>query len=142
MRFRPIRATAEAAVDAPHTAAGRDGAHVVIGERLVPRSAIRSVVVIRQTERDIDGQLFNFSVYLLIAAVFLIAVVEMGWRTRFLLATGFFAAVGLMSLVDVITANRLAYWRIDVTLDTGETIPLAVHTEAQRDRWLGYLRGA
>lgn len=142
MRFRPIRAADEAANHAPQAAEARDNAHVVIGGRVVARAAIRCVAVIRQQERDIDGQLFNFSVYLLIAAVFLIGVVEIGWRSRFLLATGFFAAVGLMSLVDVITANRLAYWRIDVTLDTGETIALAVHTEAQRDRWLAYLRGA
>ncbi|MEZ5730607.1 MAG: hypothetical protein R3E48_23120 [Burkholderiaceae bacterium] len=66
------------------------------------------MTVTRMAERDIDGQLFNFSVYLLIAAVFLIGVVEIGWRSRFLLATGFFVSVGLMSLMDMITANQLA----------------------------------
>ncbi|MEZ5842269.1 MAG: hypothetical protein R3D27_00865 [Hyphomicrobiaceae bacterium] len=100
------------------------------------------MTVTRMAERDIDGQLFNFSVYLLIAAVFLIGVVEIGWRSRFLLATGFFVSVGLMSLMDVITANRLAYWRIDVTIEGGETLALAVHTEAQRDRWLALLGNA
>lgn len=140
MRFRPTSASVRSADRAAPPPQSSD--HVAIGARVVARDAITTIGVVHQSERDIDGQILNFSIYLLIAAAFLIAVVEMGWQSRFLLATGFFAAVGLMSMVDVILANRITYWRIDVGLTSGETVTLAVHSEAQRDRWLAYLQAA
>ncbi len=140
MRFRPIRdkiavAPSPAIVPAAHL-------DVWIEGRSVPRASIRAVNVSQKIERDINGQLFILWAYILISALFFIAVFDFGWRSRFLLAAGFFLLIGFMSFVDILSANRISYWQIDVALESGEILPLAVRTEAQRDMWLNYLRAA
>ena len=103
----------------PWEIAGRAEPMVRIGERRLRLADIRSLQLSAHEERDFLPSLFNYSVYLMVAAVFLILVVHAGWRERFLLATVFFAIVGFTSLVDVGKANPIRLYRLRLQVADG-----------------------
>ena len=125
---QPVASTAEAA-----TVAAPFGV-VRVGGRSLRRSQIVGVTISERCDRDIEGPMVNFSSYALIAALFVFAVLDLGWMSRYLLAAVFFGAISLMALSDVFAANRIPYWLIEVRLHDGEVLALAVHTPDERDR--------
>ena len=96
----------------PWEIAGRADLVLRIGARRLRLADVGSFELSAHEERDFMASLFNYSVYLVVAAIFLILVVHAGWRERFLLATIFFAIVGFTSLVDVRKANPIRLYRL------------------------------
>lgn len=109
-------------VTSPWELSAADNGTLRIG---LKRFALRDVVRMSPSaheERDFLASLFNYSVYLLVAAVFLILVVQAGWRERFLLATVFFAIVGFTSIADIGKAHRIKLYRLRITMRDGRQV--------------------
>ncbi len=105
-----------------------------IGLRTVPLSDVRRTVPRAYEERDFQGSLLNFSVYLVIAAIFLILVVVGGWRERFLLMTVFLGLVGITSLIDMRHANPIRLYCLTIELVDGERIDFTSASADEVDR--------
>ena len=103
----------------PWEIVGRAEPVVRIGHRRLRLADVNSFELSAHEERDFLPSLFNYSVYLIVAAIFLILVVHAGWRERFLLATIFFAIVGFTSLVDVVRANPIRLYRLRLAATAG-----------------------
>ena len=103
---------------------------------------IKGVGLAANEERDVLPSLFNYSWYLLVAAVFLILVVHGGWRERFLLATLFFAIVGFTSLIDIVIANRIRLYRLRIATVHGAVVEFVSSKPAEVDALFAVLRQA
>lgn len=110
------------------------GGRLRVGQRTVPLSDIRRATPKAYEERDFLGSLLNFSVYLTIAAVFLILVVVAGWRERFLLMTVFLGLVGITSLIDMWQSNRIRLYCLTIDLVGGERIEFTSASADEVDR--------
>jgi Family of unknown function (DUF6232) len=117
-----------------YPATGRSGGVLRIGKQTVPLSDLRSVSLRATQEKDFLGSLLNYSAYLIVAAVFMVLVVQAGWRERFLLATIFFAIVGFTSLVDIGLASRIRLYRLSIETADGRTIDFTTADAAEADR--------
>ncbi len=93
-------------------------------------------------ERDFHASLLNYSAYLIVAAIFLVLVVQAGWRERFLLVTVFFAAIGFTSLVDIGRASRIRLYRLTITKSDGSQVQFTSADPAEVDRLADALRRA
>jgi Family of unknown function (DUF6232) len=102
-------------------AAGPDGV-LRIGQKRVPVREIRRYTMQAGQERDYLASLLNCSIYMVVAAAFLMLVVHFGWRERFLLGTIFFALVASTSIIDILTASPVRLYRVRIETITGETI--------------------
>ena len=57
--------------------------------------------------------------YVGVAAVFLFLIVDAGWRIQFLIAVTLFLSIAAMSLADVLTTRKIAYYRIEFRTKDG-----------------------
>ena len=84
--------------------------------------ALREVIHCRlhkESNWDIAGQNFNFMLYVGVAAVFLFLIVDAGWRIQFLIAVALLLSIAAMSLADVLTTRKIAYYRIELRTEGG-----------------------
>jgi Family of unknown function (DUF6232) len=86
-----------------------------IGQQRLRLADIHGVTLAAGQERDFLASLLTCTMYLLVAGVFLILVLLGGWRDRFLLATSFFAVVGLTSVVDICLATPVKLYTLRIT---------------------------
>ncbi|MGF1648920.1 MAG: hypothetical protein ACFCUN_00550 [Hyphomicrobiaceae bacterium] len=85
----------------------------------------RALRIEHHVERDDAGALLNFVLYALVGTAFLHAVVMLSWESRYLIAAGFFIAVGLMALADSLWTRSVNYFAV-VTNDPGPQYRVAV----------------
>ena len=114
--------------------AGRGTATLRIGHQRVALADVREISRDATRERDFLGCLLNYSAYLIVAAIFMILVVQAGWRERFLLATVFFAIVGTTSLIDIGLSTRIQLYRLTIATGDGQTIDFITAEAAEADR--------
>lgn len=105
-----------------------------VGQQRLALTDVRSISRCASQERDFLGSLLNYSVYLSVAAIFLVLVVQAGWRERFLLGTVFFAIVGVTSLIDIGLASRLRLYRLTIEMIDGRMIEFTTADAAEADR--------
>jgi Family of unknown function (DUF6232) len=120
---------------------GADGV-LRIGQQRVRVADIRGVAFDATIERDFLGSMLNYSAYLIVAAIFMVLVVQAGWRERFLLSTIFFAIVGFTSLVDIGLATRIKLYRLRIATADGGAFDFVSADGAEVDRLAAALRRA
>lgn len=103
---------------------------VRVGARLIDPRDVTGIEAYGVDERDIDGQIFGFALFLLAATVVAIGVLVFGWRERFLIFTALVGGIGFMSLQDVFLTRPVRVWRLAVRLRDGEMV-LFTHPDAQ-----------
>ena len=113
-----------------------------IGQQRLRVADIRGVSIVANSERDFSPSLLNYSAYLTVAAIFMILVVQAGWRERFLLATLFFAIVGFTSLIDIGLATRIKLYRLRIATADGGAVDFVSADAAEVDRLAAALRRA
>ena len=87
--------------------------------------ALTDVLEIEHTdleERDYKGLLVMGMLFLVAATVFLILVTDFGWRERFLLGALVTGVLGLMSLYEAATANRIGFVELRIVTRDGEEL--------------------
>lgn len=112
---------------------GRAGGTLRIGSRPIALDDIAGVAVERVAERDVKGLTVVAVGFALAASILLFGVADLGWRTRFLVGAGFLGAAALVSVVEVLWVNRIAYQRVHLTLVTGDTVVFASALPAEVD---------
>lgn len=117
-----------------YPAAGRSGGVLRIGKQSIALSDLRSISRAATQEKDFLGSLLNYSAYLIVAGIFLVLVVQAGWRERFLLGTVFFAIVGFTSLIDIGLASRIRLYRLSIETADGRIIDFTTADAAEADR--------
>ncbi len=119
------------------TAIGRKSLR--IGHQRVPLEDIRGIARTASQERDFLGSLLNYSAYLFVAGIFMLLVVQAGWRERFFLATIFFAIVGFTSLIDIGLSNRIHLYQLTITTRDGKILEFTTANAAEADLLLATL---
>lgn len=117
-----------------YPAAGRSGGELRIGKQSIALSDLRSISRDATQEKDFLGCLLNYSAYLIVAGIFLVLVVQAGWRERFLLGTVFFAIVGFTSLIDIGLASRIRLYRLSIETADGRIIDFTTADAAEADQ--------
>jgi len=119
-----------------HTAdTDADGRVVYFGRHVVP---IRDIVARRWEqveERDSLGAFANALAYFLGATALAIAIIDFGWDMRLLIAVAFLLAIGLSGLIDVAAAGKVTYYRLVVTVRSGETLTYATADPVDVERF-------
>jgi hypothetical protein len=113
-----------------------------IGNRWLPLAEIRGVRIAANSERDFLGSLLNYSAYLIVAAMFMIFVLQAGWRERFLLATVFFFIVGSSSLIDIWQSRRIKLYKLTIERTDGSVVDFTSADPREVDRLAAALRQA
>jgi hypothetical protein len=95
--------------------------HLRFGSQSVPLSSIQHYAPRHHQERDVDSVLTTVAVFMAVAAVLLILVVEMGWRARFLVGAGLFASIAIAAIVDLMRTMRIELYRLEIKMADGGT---------------------
>ncbi|MGQ0674327.1 MAG: hypothetical protein ACT4N2_15815 [Hyphomicrobium sp.] len=95
---------------------------VRLGARRIAVSDIRGVKVERESERDIGGLVVMGGAFLLAAAVFVIGVVEIGWRTRFLVGAVILLALAFVSLGETRRIDPVRFVRLRIATPAGDVV--------------------
>jgi len=119
------------------TASGRP--RVQIGAHAVDADAVTSLAAYGREDRDDDGQLLGFCIYLIAATLVAVGVLVMGWRERFLIFTVLIGGIGFMCLHDVLLAKPVRVYCLDIGLADGRRITF-IHPDerevARLEAWL------
>jgi Family of unknown function (DUF6232) len=118
------------------------GGTLRIGRQRVRLADVQGASPIAREERDFLASLLNYSAYLIFAGIFMVLVVQAGWRERFLLATIFFAIVGFTSILDVGLATRVRLYRLRIALADGGSLDFTTADAGEVDRLTLALRQA
>jgi hypothetical protein len=110
------------------------GGTLRIGNQRLPLAKVHGISVTTREERDFLGCLLNYSAYLIVAAIFLVLVVQAEWRERFLLATLFYALVGFTSLLDIWRTNGIGLYQLATTLTDGNSVIFTSADPTEFDR--------
>lgn len=116
--------------------AGADGRvleRLRIGGKEIAVGDIESVTEERVAERDIQGLHLMGAIFLLAALLLLIAVADLGWRSRFLIGTVFLGALGVASFAEAWGVGTVAYRRLVITTRRGATLVFASADDREVD---------
>jgi uncharacterized ion transporter superfamily protein YfcC len=94
----------------------------------------REIVDSRATcieERDTAGAKLIFVAFMLVTAIVVIGVFELGWRTRYLLAAGLCGAIALTGLQDMRQASLVRTFDVEIHLRSGETVSVTLAEERE-----------
>jgi hypothetical protein len=118
------------------------GGTLRIGSQHLLLAKVHGIAASAREERDFLGCLLNYSAYLIVAAIFLVLVVQVHWRERFLLGTLFFALVGFTSLIDIWRTKGIRLYQLAITLTDGNSIIFTSVDPTEVDRLAAALRPA
>ena len=90
-----------------------------LGRAALPLDAVQDYQVERIVERDNEGLLFNFALFGLLACALVIPVLQDMLSAKFLIAAGVLAAIALMSLSEVIFAEKIVLYRLELLMRDG-----------------------
>lgn len=90
-----------------------------LGRASLPLDEVQDYHVERFAERDNEGLLFNFALFGLLACAVLIPVMQDVLGVKFLIAAGVLAAIAMMSLSEVVFAEKIVHFRLDLKMRDG-----------------------
>ncbi len=98
------------------------GAVLRLGARAVPVSEIRGFIGSADLEIDRKPALATLAVFGLAALFFLLGVLDVGWRARFLAAAVLFALIALSAMHDLLWMTTSGLYRVEILTVSGETL--------------------
>lgn len=98
------------------------GERLRVGGRTIALGDIRSHSWSIINERDRDGYWLLVAVFCLVAWTCMFGVLEIGWRTRFLLGAGLAALIVVTAFEDIWRASRVELHEIDILLVSGDRL--------------------
>ena len=103
----------------------RGGEILRLGQQRVALSDIAGVSREDVVETDMKGKALMAFWFILAASLFVMGVVEWGWRTRFLLASFVTFAIAMTCLSEAARPARIGIVRLTIRLKTGGAISFA-----------------
>lgn len=110
------------------------GAVFRLGARAVPVSDIRGFIASSDLEVDRKPAFALMAVFGVAAVFFLLGVLDIGWRTRFLAASVLFGLIALSALHDLMWMTTSGLYRVEVLTATGETMRYTTIDPADQQR--------
>lgn len=110
------------------------GAVLRLGSRAIPVSDIRGVI--GSSDREVDGKpaLATLVVFGVVAMFFLLGVLDIGMRTRFLVASCLFGLIALSALHDLAWMTTSGLFRVEILSASGETLRYTTIDPAEQER--------
>lgn len=93
-----------------------------IGTRRIPVAAIRAVTREEVADRDVGGLVVMAGAFAFSAAIFVVGVIDIGWRTRFLLGAIILFGLAYMSLKESFGVQPVRYVRLRLALPEGDVV--------------------
>ena len=115
------------------------GAMLRIGARAVPVSQIRGFIGSADREVDTKPALATLAVFGVAAMFFLLGVLDIGWRARFLAAFALFVGIALSALHDMMWLTTSGLFRVEVLTASGETLRYTTNDPTEQERFLAAL---
>ena len=110
------------------------GAVLRLGARAIPVSEIRGFIGSADLEIDRKPALATLAVFGLAAVFFLLGVLDVGWRLRFLAAATLFALIALSALHDLLWMTTSGLFRVEILTASGETLRYTTVDPAEQQR--------
>lgn len=126
--------------DAPPCRWVLDGDRLIVANRSVAFTDVRSCRAAGYQERDINGLLLNFTVFVLAAAFILFEVTVLGARTRFLLAVILLAGIACTSVQDILLSPRIRHYRVVIGLPGNDRVVFTTASAAEAEALLALVR--
>lgn len=101
------------------------GAMLRVGARAVPLSDIAGFIGSADSETDKKPAFATLAVFGVATVFFLIGVLDLGWRTRFLAAAILFGFIAVSALHDMAWMTTSGIYRVEILTRSGETIRYA-----------------
>jgi hypothetical protein len=110
------------------------GAVLRLGARAVPVSEIRGFIGSADLEIDRKPALATLAVFGLAAVFFLLGVLDVGWRARFLAAAVLFGLIALSAMHDLLWMTTSGLFRVEILTGSGETLRYTTIDPAEQQR--------
>lgn len=115
------------------------GAVLRIGARAIPLREVRGFIGSADREADMKPAYATLAVFGVAAMFFLLGVLDIGWRARFLAAFALFTGVALSALHDMAWLTTTGLYRVEVLTASGETLRWTTIDPAEQSRLLAAL---
>ena len=115
------------------------GAVLRLGARAIPVSDIRGFIGSSDLEVDRNPAYATLAVFGVAALFFLLGVLDIGWRLRFLVAAVLFALIALSALHDMAWMTTSGLFRVEILTAHGETLRYTTVDPADHERLLSAL---
>jgi hypothetical protein len=115
------------------------GAMLRLGARAVPISQVRGFIASADREADKKPAFAVLAVFGIAALFFLLGVVDVGWRARFLVAATLFACIALSAFHDMAWLTTSDVYRVEVLTAQGETLRYATVNAQEQEALLATL---
>lgn len=115
------------------------GAVLRLGARAIPLSEIRGFVGSSDLEIDRKPALATMAVFGVAALFFLLGVLDIGWRLRFLVASCLFGLIAVSALHDLVWMTKSGLFRVEILTTSGETFRYTTIDPAEQERLMAAL---
>jgi hypothetical protein len=104
-----------------------------IGAISVPLASVTGYRGVGLSEKDLSTAFATIAIFSGVAAVMTFLVVEVGWRTKFLLEGVLFGGIAVCAFAELFSARRSTMFTFDLTCDDGvrHTFSTASRAEAE-----------
>jgi hypothetical protein len=96
-----------------------------LGARAIPLSDVAGFIGSVDNETDKKPAFATLAIFGLVAVFFLIGVLDLGWRTRFLAAASLFGLIALSAIHDMMWQTTSGIYRVEILTRSGETLCFA-----------------
>jgi Family of unknown function (DUF6232) len=110
------------------------GAVLRLGARAIPVSEIRGFIGSSDLEVDTKPAFATLAVFGVAALFFLLGVLDIGWRMRFLAASVLFGLIALSALHDMVWMTTSGLFRVEILTANGETLRYTTVDPAEQAR--------
>jgi hypothetical protein len=118
------------------------GAVLRLGARAVPVSEISGFIGSSDLEVDRKPAFATLAVFGVAALFFLLGVLDIGWRTRFLAASCLFGLIALSALHDIVWMTTSGLFRVEILTASGETLRYTTIDPAEQQQLMTALERA
>ncbi|MFM2421843.1 MAG: hypothetical protein RL291_373 [Pseudomonadota bacterium] len=106
------------------------------GTAQVPLNRVAAYAPVHERQQDLDSVLVTVAVFVSIAAILLVLVVELGWRERFLVGSLLLASIGIAAIIDLARTMRLDLYRLEIKMADGQTVMYVTPDRDMLDRMM------
>lgn len=115
------------------------GAMLRVGARAIPVTEIQGFIASTETTKDRRPAFATLAVFGVMALFFLLGVLDLGWRQRFLAAAILFGGIALAALHDMAWLTASGIHRVEILTRSGETIRYATVDPREQQALIGAL---
>jgi hypothetical protein len=115
------------------------GAVLRLGARALPVSEIRGFIGSSDLEVDKKPAFATLAVFGVAAVFFLLGVLDIGWRTRFLAASSLFGLIAVSALHDMVWMTTSGLFRVEILTASGETLRYTTIDPSDQQRLMAAL---